>query len=131
MKSLIGLTFALMSLNVLANEIPSYYSAEFKVVKSSPMCPAPKPGQMSCMALGGKVTVQAYVGCTDKVVFTQFEELSINGKVVIHAVSLVRQDENAPRIRCAAPQMIRKELPVSMLGSDGSVELVNIEIETH
>mgnify|MGYP001557676733 CR=1 FL=1 len=82
------------------------------------------------MAMGGIVTVQATVGCTDKVVFTQFEELVVAGVPTIHAVSLVRRDENADRIRCARAQVIRKDLPVSILGNNGKINLVNIEIET-
>lgn len=124
--------FCLIALSFFANVVSAstimpaeYYSAEFKITKVRPMCPASVPGGAVCMGLGSIVDVAAYVGCTDTEIHTSFDEIYTGMDTQIFAVSVVKRDPNSDRIRCAAPKIIRKTLTVNY---PGIVGLHNIEI---
>ncbi len=127
MKKLIGLlVMSLISLNGFAGEI-TFTSASFRVVKVAPMCPPPAPGQMTCMALGGTVTVETTIGCLDKLVFSHFEMATDTLVPTLRAVSVVRSDSDSIRVMCTRMNTIRKT--VSLIDLHGTkMEIVNEEI---
>ncbi len=127
MKKLIGLmALSLLSLNGFAGEI-SFTTAEFRVVKVSPMCPPPAPGRMTCMALGGTVTVEATIGCLDELIFSHFEMATDTEVPTLRAVSVVRADSDSTRVLCQRANTIRKTVKLPMLNGT-KMEIVNEEI---
>ncbi len=127
MKKILALgALSLICLNVQAARLGEYTTAEFQIVKVSPMCPAPAPGEMGCQAMGGKVVVETTLDCLDSLLFTHFEEVVINGKLTIQAVSVVKRSHK--KVMCFVANTIRKEIVVKNLNSRGEVELINEEI---
>lgn len=127
MKKLFGLiVMSLISSNVSAGEI-SFTTAEFRVVKVSPICPPPAPGRMTCMALGGTVTVEATIGCLDELLFSHFELATDTTMQTLRAVSLVRADSDSQRVMCTRLNTIRKTVGLPSLNGI-TMEIVNEEI---
>lgn len=114
------LAFSLLSVPAFAGHI-SYSTAEFAITKVSPMCPAPRPGEVTCMSTAGKVTVMATVGCLDKVVFSQFE---VEGNE-LHAVSVVRVDSDSLKVLCYRANTFVKEVSVPDVHN---IHIINEEI---
>lgn len=107
MKNIIALiALAFVSFNASAGEI-KFTTAEFRVVKVTPTCPAPAPGKMSCMALGATVTLETNIGCMDKLLFSHFELAQDTLVPTIRAVSVVRADSESLAALCDLP-VIRK-----------------------
>ena len=124
MKNLFAaLAVSLLSFNVSAGEI-AFTSAEFTITKVKPMCPPPKPGQMTCMALGGTVTVSATIGCLDKMIFSHFELADDTLVPTIRAVSVVRADSDSTRVLCHRANTITKEIQVPTLNGK-EVSIIN------
>ncbi len=126
MKKMIGLmALSLLSFNSFAGDI-SFTTAEFRIVKVSPMCPPPAPGQMTCMALGGTVTVEATIGCMDKLMFSHFEMATDTLVPTLRAVSVVRFDTASLRATCLQNK-IKKTVNLPDL-SGTKMEIINEEI---
>ncbi len=127
MKTMIGLmALGLLSFNSFAGEI-AFTTAEFRVEKVAPMCPPPKPGQMSCMALGGTVTVSATIGCLDKMIFSHFELATDTLVPTLRAVSVVRSDSDSIRVMCNRANTIRKTITLPELYGN-KLEISNEQI---
>ncbi len=129
MKKLIGLIalVSLSSFNAFAEGQIAFTTAEFSIIKVKPTCPAPRPGQMTCMALGGTVTVAATIGCLDKMVFSHFELANDTLVPTIRAVSVVRADSDSTRVMCHRANTIVKEVRVPTLQGN-NVSIINEEI---
>lgn len=113
MKKMFGLmALSLLSMNAFAEGQIAFTTAEFTITKVKPMCPPPKPGQMTCMALGGTVTVAATIGCLDKMIFSHFEMANDTLAPTIRAVSVVRADSDSTRVLCHRANTIVKEVQV-------------------
>lgn len=127
MKTMIGLmALSLLSFNAFAGQI-SFTTAEFRVVKVSPICPTPAPGQMTCMALGGTVTVETTIGCLDELVASHFEMATDTLVPTLRAVSVVRADSDSIRVMCTRMNTIRKTIKLADLHGS-KMEIVNEEI---
>lgn len=127
MKKLMALAgLSLICLNVQAARLSEYTTAEFQIVKVSPICPVPAPGEMSCQAMGGIVVVETTLDCLDALLFTHFEEVMVNGKLTLQAVSVVKKSHQ--KVMCFVANTIRKEIRVKGLNSRGDIELINEEI---
>lgn len=124
MKKMIGLmalATTFISFSALAEGQISFTTAEFSITKVSPMCPAPKPGQVSCMSTAGKVVVMATVGCLDKMIFSHFEV----EENVIRAVSVVRADSDSMKVMCYRANTFVKEISVPNVHD---IQIVNEQI---
>ncbi len=127
MKTMIGfMALSLLSFNAFAGQI-SFTTAEFRVVKVSPMCPPPAPGQMTCMALGGTVTVETTIGCLDELVASHFEMATDTLVPTLRAVSVVRADSDSMRVMCTRLNTIRKTVKLADLHGT-KMEIINEEI---
>ena len=130
MKNLFGL-MALVSMSVSFNAFAEgqivFTTAEFRVVKVSPMCPTPAPGQMTCMALGGTVTVETTLGCLDKLIFSHFEMANDTLVPTLRAVSVVRADSDSIRVMCNRANTIRKTVSLPELNGS-KMAIINEEI---
>ncbi len=127
MKKLMAFAgLSLICLNVQAAHLGEYTTADFHIVKASPICPAPAPGQMGCQAMGGKVVVETTIDCLDELLFTHFEEVMLNGKLTLQAVSVVKKSNK--KVMCFVANTIRREVMVKNLNSRGEIELINEEI---
>lgn len=124
------LTIALMGLSFsgfASEEEPQYYAPEFRVVSVRPLCPAPRPGQMTCMAIGSVVTVETTLGgCLDKLMFSDFQERSFGGGIELYAVGVAKVDPDSKRVRCVRANTVRKTVTIS---GEGNVRLINQSIE--
>lgn len=127
MKKMIGLlALSLLSFNSFAGQI-SFTTAEFRVVKVSPICPPPAPGQMTCMALGGTVTVETTIGCLDELLFSHFEMATDTLVPTLRAVSVVRFDSDSLRVMCTRLNTIRKTVKLADL-TGSKMDIINEEI---
>lgn len=124
MKTVIALAVALMSLNSFAGE-KYYYTAEFKVVSVKPICPvlADRP---SCRAVGAKVVLEAYLGCLDRLVYSDFTVSEGEGSVQIDAFSVVRGDKGSMAALCNRTNVVRKEVFSQTAQDISDVEVHNI-----
>ncbi len=120
------MALSLLSFNAFASDI-AFTTAEFRVEKVAPMCPPPKPGQMTCMALGGTVTVVTTIGCLDKLIFSHFEMATDTLVPTLRAVSVVRADSDSTRVLCNRANTIRKTITLPELYGN-KLEITNEEI---
>lgn len=118
------LALSLVSFGAIAGEI-SFKTADFQVKSVSLMCPTPKPGEVTCTALGGHVVVEATLGCLDKLLFSHFE-LSHDGRS-LRAVSVVRSDSDNDRVRCARANKVIKKVFLAKLSTE-RLDIINEEI---
>lgn len=121
------MALSLLSFNAFADAQIAFTTAEFRVVKVSPMCPPPAPGRMSCMALGGTVTVETTIGCLDKLIFSHFEMATDTAVPTLRAVSVVRADSDSTRVLCHRANTIRKTVQLPDLRGN-RMEIINEEI---
>jgi hypothetical protein len=128
-KFIVLLALSLISFNGIAGEI-TFTTAEFQVVKVAPMCPPPAPGQMTCMALGGTVTVETTIGCLDKLIFSHFEMATDTLVPTLRAISVVRSDSDSIRVMCTRMNTIRKTVNLPSLHGT-KMEIVNEEIRQY
>lgn len=127
MKNLIAvMAVSLLSFNAFAEGQISFTTADFRIVKVSPMCPTPAPGQMTCMALGGTVTVETTIGCMDKLLFSHFEMANDTTVPTLRAVSVVRADSDSIRAFCNNGK-IRKTITLPDLNGS-KMAIINEEI---
>jgi hypothetical protein len=124
MKTLLALA-VLMNVSVVSaqSHIPPYYSAEYKITKISPMCPAHLPDGAQCAGFGSIVYIEATIGCTDQVVE---KHITVTENNEIHTDVLVKRDPNSDRIRCYKAQVLKETVAVPY---PGKVTIVNDGIQ--
>lgn len=96
-----------------------------KITKISPICPRPRPGQVTCMAYGSTITVKvALQGCLDNFggYFSKFEV--IDGKGVLYFGAINIFNKASMTARCVAQPF---ELVKVMVPYEGEIELVNMD----
>ena len=121
MKNVLMASLVLLSMNAFA--APTYYQPEFSISKVSRLCPPPKPGQMSCQAIGAKVTISATLGCLDKLVFHEVKTLTNGDKLEIHSVAIALLNEESDKVMCFRANTVEKTI---MINSNGeNVVLIN------
>lgn len=102
-----------------------------RVAAASPICPAPKHGEMTCMAIGSRIDLEIDLstnGCLNKLAAVTSEVISQEGDkilVAVHAVEAVH--ESGPVVLCGPMQPVKTSIHVPQnVESAADVELVII-----
>jgi hypothetical protein len=101
------------------------HAADGKIIKVTPLCPTPAPGEVTCMAYGSKVKVKVKLnGCLDRFAghFSRFE--IINGKGILYFGALNMFNKASMAAFCH--EMPSHTLTLSV-PFEGQIELINMD----